>query len=114
MLKPKASWKEVFAAQWPVQNLQHCFVTLELRYYTVIDYYHYKLHFLCYIICVYVYWLYLVFGIPNKEPFILTEYYGMLRIQPIGMPKLLDWSLGYLQGLMSRPIEACTQIFRAF
>ena len=32
---------------------------------------------------------YLIFEIPNKDPFILTKYYGMLRFQPVGMLKLL-------------------------
>ena len=44
-------------------------MTFELRCYMVIDYSHYKLHFFCYIISIYVYWLYLVFEIPNKEPY---------------------------------------------
>ena len=29
-------------------------------------------------------------ALPIRNPFILTEYYGMLRFQPVGTPKLLD------------------------
>ena len=38
-------------------------------------------------------WYYLICEIPSKEPFTLTEYYGMLGFQPVSMPKLLDPSL---------------------
>ena len=41
--------------------------------------------------CIDYTWYYLVYEeIPGMEPFILTEYYGMLGFQPAGTPKLLD------------------------